>query len=63
MPTATLRFTLPEERDEFDDAIDGTDSKVKLERFADALRQKIKYGDVQATTWEEVRDLFQEVTL
>lgn len=32
-----------------------------LEEFQAQLRQRLKYGDTQDTTWDEVRDLYYTI--
>lgn len=45
MPTATLKFDLPEEQFEFDCAVSGSDYKTVLEELNQMLRNKVKHGD------------------
>lgn len=41
---ATLRFTLPEEQAEFNDAVNGGKWKLVLQELDDDLRTSIKYN-------------------
>ena len=67
MPTATLTFNLPDERDEFSDAVYGANWHSGAPDLDQRLRQWLKYGHefkdaneaLQAARdalWEEVRD-------
>jgi hypothetical protein len=60
---ATLSYTIPEERDEFELALRAGRYVAALEDFANEMRQIIKYGDedAQATTWTAVREKFFQV--
>ena len=56
---AKLEFDLPEEGAEYMYAIYGRNYLAVLESFSNELRTKYKHSDKQETTWEEVRELFQ----
>lgn len=52
MPIALLRFKLPEEAVEFQDAQDGGKLKVLVWNLQDWLRRKTKYEDPKLTVEE-----------
>ena len=54
-------FTLPDDRDELTLAEHGSKYWSALWELQQRLREKVKYGKVQKTTWEEVQDLFYAV--
>jgi hypothetical protein len=54
MPTATLRFTLPEETMEFLAAQAGVDALIALEKIAEHCRSRIKYGEPTAECVHEL---------
>lgn len=58
MPTATLIYSLPEEQEDFDLARSAGKMLCAIEDFGRELRSRWKHGDVQETTWEEVRELW-----
>lgn len=60
MPKAQLIFELPEEREEFEDAIQGAKYIAALQEFDNYLRNNIKYGEAQPST-EEIRDMLYEL--
>jgi hypothetical protein len=59
MPKALLRFSLPEEQEEFDTACRGAAFKYALSQLNEFLRQQVKYCDhpqaVEAA-YQNVRD-------
>ena len=60
MPTATLRFTLPEEESEFRTAQQGQAAKAALWDIAQKLRSLLKHGeptDAEARLAEEIREM------
>lgn len=57
---ATLTFTLPDERDEYADAIKGDHYHRLLDEIIDAFRAKDKYEEKQETTWAEARELLHQ---
>jgi hypothetical protein len=52
----TLQFDLPEEIEEFKNALDGTRLRGVLQAFDNALKNKIKHTDEQGS-FEECRDM------
>lgn len=60
MPKATLEFTLPEDRDAFEDAIKGDHYRRTLEELRNEIRSKIKHTDEKGS-WQEAWDLFWEI--
>ena len=61
---ATLRFMLPEDRDEFDVAVHGGDWREAMREVTEELRTKIKHGDLSeddARIFTEVRDMIFSV--
>lgn len=57
MPTAILKFTLPEDQGDFDAAIKGRDALLALWEIDQRLRSLLKHGDPN----EETRRLAEEV--
>ena len=57
----TLTFTLPEEREEFDDARRGGDWKAAVFEFDQFLRSEIKYTDKDTTVHQALRDKLHEL--
>lgn len=57
MPTATLRYRLPEEESEFRDAVEGSRAKCMLAQIDEHLRQQIKHGELS----HEVEVALQEL--
>ena len=60
MPTATLRFTLPEEESEFRTAQQGREAKSTLWEIDQRLRSLLKHGeptDQEARLAEEIRGM------
>lgn len=55
---ATLTFTLPEEREEYENAYHGVRYRIALEDLAREFRNKVKYAGDQNTTWDAARELF-----
>ncbi len=58
MAVATLKFSLPEERSEYNIAVKGIDYYSVLWELSQELRNRRKYGEVAETTWDEVEELF-----
>lgn len=61
---ATLTFTLPEDREDFDDAVRGSEWKQAVRDVMDELRNRIKYGELpeaEVATLEAVRSMVLEV--
>jgi len=61
MPKATLKFNLPEEENEFNSALKGSDTRVVLNELDTYLRNKIKYEidilkEDQIKTYQEIRN-------
>lgn len=56
--TATLQFNLPEEQEEFDHAVKGTQWRIVVEDMSNWLRAKLKYEELtpeQDAAYEEAR--------
>ena len=56
--TATLTFSLPEEQEEFQCAVDGTEWKSAMDDMSNWLRSKLKYEELtpeQGAAYEEAR--------
>ena len=61
---AILEFTLPEDTQEHQDALKGTDWKWAVDDLLDYLRNQIKHADNSAEeyrTFERVRDRLAEI--
>lgn len=56
MSEVILKFTLPEERYESDQALKAAELRVLIDEWSDHLRSKTKYGDGLPVSWEEVRE-------
>jgi hypothetical protein len=52
---ATIEFQLPEEQEEFMQAAKAGTMRNLMWDWDQFLRQQSKYGYVQATTWDQVR--------
>jgi len=50
---ATLTFTLPDDRDEFQDALEGGKFKASAHEFGEWLRQQLKYEEGWTPTQRE----------
>ncbi len=61
MPTATLRFKLPEEQEEFRYAIEGAEYAAVLSDMSEKLRRFCKDDAATPKDWEEVRSWFNEM--
>lgn len=60
MPTAILRFSLPEEESEFKSAIQGLEAKSVLWDIDQRCRSLLKHGDPteeEARMAQEIRDM------
>lgn len=60
---ATLEFSLPEEREELDHALKGTDAVAVLHAMDNYLRERLKYHELTdevATVLQEVRTKLHE---
>lgn len=61
MAKATITFTLPEEQQDFHDAVHASDYKMVLWDLDQRLRSKIKYDDTLdsslAAAYQEARDM------
>jgi len=58
MPKATLQFTLPEERIEHTDALNGTALRAVITNWLDFVRAKLKYEElskVEENVWCQAR--------
>lgn len=63
MPKATLEYSLPEEKSEFDTARQGVDYMLALQDLDNWLRAKLKYEEISATEaviFQKVRDQLHE---
>jgi hypothetical protein len=60
MPKATLEFSLPEERVEFERAIKAQSYATALWDLREAFRAKAKYAEAD-TTWTEAYKLFWDI--
>jgi hypothetical protein len=63
MPTATLRYTLPDEQAEFDAARQGAEAKSVLWDIDQRLRSILKHGDPSPETAalaEEIRRMIAD---
>ena len=58
MPTATLRFTLPDEQSEFDAARQGAEAKRVLWEIDQRCRSLVKYSEEAS---EDARRLAEEI--
>ena len=62
---ATLTFNLPEEQDDFNNAVKGLDYKIALLEIDDYLRRELKYNqnltDIEYKTIEKVREEFNGI--
>lgn len=58
MPTATLRFTLPDEQSEFDAARQGAEAKRVLWEIDQRCRSLVKYSEEVS---EDARRLAEEI--
>ena len=57
--TATLTFTLPEEQEEFQCAVDGSEWKSAMDDISNWLRSKLKYEELapeQDAAYEAARN-------
>lgn len=59
MPKVTLQFDLPDEREDFELAVNGSKLQAILSEFDNWLRGKIKYELKEE--WQEVRDQLWEL--
>ena len=55
-----IRFKLPEEQDEWNDAVNGWKWHVVVHNMDDQLRNRIKHGDEKGS-YQEARDLLNEL--
>lgn len=62
---ATLTFNLPEDQDDFNNAVKGIDYKIALQEIAEYLRRELKYNqnlsDIEYQTIEKVREEFNGI--
>lgn len=61
MPTATLAFNLPEEKEDFELATSAGRMHCALHELAVELRRLAKYSETNPGSWSEVRDLFYRI--
>lgn len=57
---ATLSFSLPDEQEEFDAALDGMEWKIVVSEISDYLRAELKYKELtddQRDCLEQARDV------
>lgn len=59
----TMEFNLPEQQEEFNNALNGGSAFVAIEEFYQYLRSEIKYGENadKAEWFQEMRDKFSEI--
>ena len=61
---ATLEFNLPDDQDDFQDAVNGQKWRLMVWDFDQKLRSQLKYNDKlsseQYKVYEEIRDLLWE---
>ena len=61
---ATLEFNLPDDQDDFQDAVNGQKWRLMVWNFDQKLRSQLKYNDKlspeQYKVYEEIRDLLWE---
>ena len=69
MPSATLTFTLPEEREEYEDLMNAVDERDRYRRALAAVfekvRNKAKYHDLPrdvTAAYEQVKEWFSDVS-
>lgn len=63
MPIATLRFRLPEEQAEFDDALQGREAKRVIWEIDQHCRSLLKHGEPtkeQAELAEQIRQMLRD---
>lgn len=63
MPKVTMKFNLPEEETELNQAMHGTDAHYVLCELDQKLRNKLKHGDLTEEAHkelQELRDLLRE---
>ena len=58
---ATLEFNLPEEQDEFQNAVDGTHYRAACEDIENYMRDKVKYGHTYKTINDALEDVRREL--
>jgi hypothetical protein len=65
MAQATITFTLPEEQQDFHDAVHASDYKAILWDLDQRLRSKLKYDDtldnISATAYQDARDILHSL--
>ena len=59
MPKVILEFNLPEDRDDFDLALNGWKYKSVIEEFYQSLRKLSKYEDREDLKIDEIRELLK----
>jgi hypothetical protein len=52
-----IEFNLPEEREEYQNSINGTDWRGVVQALDEMLRQKLKYGEISGKTHKEVEEI------
>lgn len=60
MPKAILTYRLPQEQEEFDNAVRGAEWRWALEELDEFLRQDLKHGTGRKTS-EEIRDELRRI--
>jgi len=62
---AILKFNLPEEQSEFNDAVRGTDYLYALNKIREYLRSELKYNeqltDLERKVFEKIREEFNGI--
>lgn len=64
MPKATISFSLPEEKEEYETTMKAVSYACALEDFRNYLRSRLKYEELteeQSKTLDEVRTKFFEI--
>lgn len=56
-----LKFKLPEEREEFELAQQGSAWKCVIEEIDNNLRGKVKYEEIESMTIDEIRTLIRKI--
>jgi len=61
MPKATLSYTLPEEKEEFETALHGGDYKCAWSDLREALRGEFKYKGKKQITAELLYEMLNQI--
>jgi hypothetical protein len=63
MSKAILEFNLPEEQEEFKDAVNGTKYALALHNIKDDVRSIWKYDELTAQQYEIVDKIYEQINL